>query len=164
MAKFKVQAGAQIEVVTPKELADTVSKLYSAWVADVTIGARWTRFSAVGLVTTGLTFEIGGPSRPDDGLGPAPGFLWDVRRLHVHGMDETDVAELYVNDANPSSLVGSTDDVTGCMFTFDRQVVLYPGEALVVAGSDLGVAEGTRITITGMAQELPIPLAWKLAG
>lgn len=164
MAKFKVKAGAELEVVTPKELADQIETLRAAWVADVTIGARWTRFSAQGRVTAAGAFEIGGPSRPDDGLGPAPGFVWDIRRVHVYGMAETDVAELYVNDANPSTIVGSTDDVVGCMFTFDRQLVLYPGDALLVAGSDLTADEGTYITISGMAQELPVALAWKLAG
>lgn len=163
MAKFKIQAGADIEVVTPSELKKQLDALHAAWVADVTIGARWTRFSATATVASSA-FELGGPSRPDDGLGPAPGFIWDVRRVHVGGMDETDVAELYVNDANPSSLIGSTDDVVGAMWLLDRQAVLYPGEALVVAGSSLSVANGSRITVTGMAQEIPVSLAWKLIG
>ncbi len=163
MAKFKVKAGAEIEVVTPAEMQKQLDALHAAWVAEVTIGARWTRFSATARVASSA-FEIGGPARPDDGLGPAPGFIWDVRRVHVAGMAETDVAELYVNDANASSLIGSTDDVTGCLWLFDRQAVLYPGEALVVAGESLDAAEGDYITVTGMAQELPVSLAWKLIG
>lgn len=161
MAKFKIAAGAEIDMLTNSELRKTLSDTMASWMAEVTTGARYARFSAAGLIA-GAALQIGGAERADDNLGPAPGFVWDVRRLRISGLADADVASVYVNDANPSSMVASTADVSGGLFLWGEQVVLYPGDSLLVAGASL-TATG-YVTVSGQVRELPMALAWRLGG
>lgn len=161
MAKFAFKAGAEFDMLTNKELRDTLKDVMASWMAETTIGARYARFSAAALIANSAV-EIGGPGRADDNLGPAPGFVWDVRRLRITGLATNDVAAVYVNDANPSSMIASTADVAGALFLFGEQVILYPGDSLLVTGASL--AATGFITVSGQVRELPMALAWRLGG
>lgn len=162
MAKVKIQAGAEFDVITKQEMREALTEVRRSWMQEVSHGVGFPRFTANGLIVgAALDFGANGPAA--EFLGPAPGFLWDVRRLRITGLTTGDVVSIYLNDANPSSLIATTGDLAGGrLFTWAEQVILYPGDALRVVGSGL-TATGT-ITAAGQVRELPVSLAWRLGG
>jgi hypothetical protein len=156
--KVKLQAGASLDFVTPGELRAELSAQREAWRAELQAGGGYTRFTAAESVSGG-TVEMGGPEREHHRLGPPQNYVWDVRRLRVTGLTGDDVVGIYVNEPSAATIIGTTADVSGALFLFDRNVILYPGESLLVAGSSL---DATRITVSGQARELPTSLAWRL--
>lgn len=162
MALQKIQAGREIDAVTHHELKDALGEHLRSWVAEVATGGRFVRYAVQGAAVAGA-LDIGGHVG-ESFLGPAPGFVWDVRRLRITGLGAADVVNVYVNDTGPTALVCSTVDLgevpTNRLFLFDRQLVLYPGDTLKVTGT---VAATGPVTISGQALELPIGLAWKLS-
>lgn len=163
MAQQKIQAGKMIDALTRKELDDALGSHLRSWVAETAIGGKYVRFSGSSAVAS-ATVNLGGHVGQTF-LGPNPGFVWDVRRLRISGLTAADVVNVYVNDNSVANLVQSTTDLgdspTNRYFSWDRTVVLYPGDALKVYGTSIA-ATGT-ITVSGAALELPIGLAWKLS-
>lgn len=162
MAKYKIQAGQTIEVATPAEVQKAIERGVKSWAAESVIGGRYVRFNSQKTVVNGAVSIHGNTG---ERLGPAPGFVWDVRRLRVNGLTGVDFASVYVNDNNPASLVASTNDAatvtgSGALFLWDRQVVLYPGDELEVSGT--GLVTTGNINVNGEALELPIGQAWRL--
>lgn len=160
-----IRHGTRIDIPTVEEIGKAVRKEIPSWMTEAVIGCRFTRFSGQATIA-GAAFQIGGSAT--DALGPPPGFLWDVRRLRVTGLNGSDVASVYINDVSPSSLVANTDDIAtttggGGLFLWDRHVVLSPGDQLLVVGSAPLSSTGT-ITVSGSVQELPVGLAWRLVG
>jgi len=162
MAEQIIQAGKKIDAVTRKELDDALGAHLRSWVAETARGGRFVRFSATGLVAN-QNVTIGGPSSIYQ-VGPGPGFIWDVRRIHVDGLTDTDNMAIYVNDVSSTGIVTSNKDTSQSknrLWTFDRQLILYPGDTLIIANTSNVTATGV-ITLSGQALELPVGLAWKL--
>lgn len=162
MAKVKIQAGAEFDVITKQEMREALTEVRRSWMQELAHGVGYPRFTATGTVVgAALDFGAGGPAA--ESLGPAPGFLWDVRRVRINGLSANDVVTVYINDSNPSSLVASTADIAGGrLFTWTETVILYPGDALRFVGS--GLAATGPITASGQVRELPVALAWRLGG
>jgi hypothetical protein len=164
MAEQKIQAGKTIDTVTKKELHDALSSQLRSWMAETAAGGKYVRFTATGTIASAaVTIGGAGPTLQD--IGPGPGFVWDVRRLHISGLVTADVAGVYINDASSASIIGATTDLPAAAirsFLWSHQVVLYPGDNLLVANIGALAATGT-VTVTGQALELPIGLAWKLS-
>lgn len=160
MAKFKIQAGAEIDLISKKEMEEALKSLAS-WMVEASIGARYTRVHSTGLIAAG-SMDFGSEGSAGQILAPPPGFIWDVRRLRITGLDAADVAKIHIGDANPSTLIATSADIAGDCFLWAEQVILYPGDSLRIVGSGL-TATGT-ITAAGMVRELPMSLAWRLGG
>jgi hypothetical protein len=167
MAKQKIQAGATIDAVTHKELQDALGAHLRSWVAETAVGGRFTRFSAAATIASSAV-SIGGAGA-DRHLGPAPGFVWDVRRLRLTAgsgnITAADIFGVFINDAGPASTVARTDDVVVSQrsWNWSGNVVLYPGDNLLV--TNIGtIATTGSIIVSGQVLELPIGLAWKLSG
>lgn len=151
MAEFTIQAGGKINVATRDEVRKEIQEAQTSWFTEIAKGDRYRRFSAplVSLPSGDLD---------TDSVGPEQGFVWSVTRLALTDYDPTteDLA-LYVGNTDKSSTVlpklGTYQDFTG------NQLVLYPGEHLVIGGSVTG---SKRLWMTGQARELPITLAWRL--
>lgn len=165
MAKQKIQAGATLDTVTSKELSDALGAHLRSWVAETTVGGRFTRFSAVGTVASSAV-SIGGASTD---LGPGPGFVWDVRRLRITSSSGTitpaDIFGVFINDPGPASTVARSDDTVASqrMWNWNGNVVLYPGDNLLI--TNIGTLATTGgLTVSGQVLELPLTLAWKLSG
>lgn len=165
MAKFKLQAGAEIDVITAKEMKAALTEARRSWMQEMATGVTFPRIMASGTIA-GAACDFGADGPASDALMPAPGFLWDVRRLRINGLaaNETGVISIYLNDASPSSLICSTADLAAGvrLFTFAEQLIVSPGEALRVVGTSL-TSTGT-VTLTGQVRELPITLGWRLGG
>lgn len=163
MAEQKIQAGKMIDAVTKKELHDALGMHLRSWMAETAIGGRFARFASMGTITSGAV-AIGGANAPD--LGPAPGFVWDVRRLRVSSAGTINIADIfgvYINDPGPAALVARSDDlgVAQRAWTWAGNVVLYPGDNLLVQNVNALVSIG-QLTVSGQVLELPVGLAWKL--
>lgn len=168
MAHTTLKAGAQLETLTKGELQDVLKTLSQDWFNQVTRGDRWRRFSAKGTISGGA-LTIGGPEALDATLGPADGFVWAVQRIALFGLttnsgdpltSSTEPVRLFVNDEGPSSLVHPA--IQGYQAFGEHELVLYPGDILLVTGAALTLTG--EVTLTGQARELPMPLAWRLGG
>lgn len=156
--KFKIQAGAEIDVATKKEVRDEIEAARTSWIGEVARGDRFRRFSAYAYSDAAGTVAVG---QTGQYIGPAEGFVWSVTRFAVtSGYDPaTQVLSLTLgSDATTGSAViipdlGTYNDLSG------NQLVLYPGDRLYVVGT---VAASSRVWVTGQARELPISLAWRL--
>lgn len=152
--KFKVNAGVDIEVATPREVRDIVDSVRTSWTAEVAKGDRFVRFSAYGDVAA-AGVVIGGSGEP---IGPQPGFVWSVRRIALTNYSPTtDDLALYHGDVSDSAVV--IPHLESDEFFPEASLVLYPGDSLIVSGDHAGSG---RVWLAGQARELPISLAWRL--
>ena len=168
MPKIKLQAGAELDVLSKNELKSVMDTVRQDWFNQVARGDRYPRFAAQGTIAS-QTLSIGGAEQADQRLGPPEGFVWAVQRLAVAGLTTitgtpavatTEPVALYVNDSGASSLVHPA--ITGYADFADYELVLYPGDTLLVTGASL-TSTGT-VTVTGQARELPISMLWRLGG
>jgi hypothetical protein len=165
--KQKIMAGRDIDAATADEVRAAVDHGLRSWQREVITGARFTRFSASATIANGA-FTLDGVSLGSERLGPNDGFVWDVRRLRVVGLQGADSASIWINATDPSTFIASTSDGatpagTGALLRFDRQLILQPGEWLVITGSGL-VASTGQVTVTGQAIEVPVSHQWRLIG
>lgn len=159
--KVKIQAGAELDMITESEMRKVLSDFGASWRAEAAMGIKFPRFTVQGTIVGG-NLDIGGDSLTGDLLGPDPGFVWDVRRIRITGLNTADVVSIFINDPNPSQLVADTSDVTKRLFLFSEQLLLTPGDALRFTGTGL-VATGP-VTISGQVREAPVSLAWRFGG
>jgi hypothetical protein len=166
MATTKITAGAHIDTLNKDELRDVMRTVTQDWFNQVARGDRYRRFSGAGEIGAGA-LVVGGPTFRDANMGPAEGFVWAVQRIAVEGLTTytgdplaltTEPVALFLNDDGPSSLVHPA--IVGYQEFGEHELVLYPGDTLLVTGAGLA-ATGT-VTVTGQAREVPMPLAWRL--
>lgn len=158
MAKVKIQAGAELDVLTRAEMKEELSAFQANWWEEARRGDRFRRLLIQATVTAAGTVEFG--TNPDQASGPADGFVWSVKRLAHSGVGED--LDLFVNDPSPGSFVGRFP-ATVRYWAFDSgQLVLYPGDTLVASGASW--TAGEIHTLTGAVRELPIALAWRIGG
>lgn len=161
--KFKLHAGAEMDLLTRDELGDELRSLYEAWKAEIPRGVKFRPFSASASVSAARwTVGDAAANNDKDPLGPQSGFVWAVTRLNVAGngvIQGTDLWEVYLDSASPSKQVsnGHTRYVTYDVGVF----VVHSPSTLVVTGAGTGVA-GTDVWVSGQAVELPKELAWQL--
>lgn len=150
--KFKLSAGAEIDVLTRQELNDTLR----SWMAEVTRGARYRRRALQGVVSAAGTLALG--DRGDDDTGPAEGFVWAVTRLATAGLTGTETVTAYVNEIADFQVVAS--QLVGTVSLSDNALVLAGGDRLLIGGTALTV--GATITVTAQIKEVPSVMAWML--
>lgn len=168
MPKVKLQAGAEVDVINRSEMKDVLDAASRDWFGQVARGDRYRRFSAQGTISAGALL-IDGTNQLDAVLGPAEGFVWALQRVALYGLTiasgtplvaVTEPVRLHLNDDQPSTLVHPA--VTGYQEFGEHELVMYPGDTLVVVGASL-TSTGT-VTVTGQAREVPLSLAWRLGG
>jgi len=164
--KTRLQAGAELDLISKDEMREVLQTVQKDWFSQVARGDRYPRFSAAATIADS-GFTIDGTQRTYERMGPAEGFVWAVQRIAVDGLTTytedtlaTEPVALYLNDTGPSSLVHPA--LVGYHDFSQTQLVMYPGDTLVVVGADL-TATG-QVTVTGQARELPMPLAWRIGG
>lgn len=154
MAKFKINAGAEIETATKKEVEEVVRAASINWIGEVSRGDRYKRFSTYGTIL-GNEVQIGINSTQK--IGPEAGFVWSVLRLAISV--EASNVDLYINDISTSSLV--YPDMPRYFNPAVAEIVLYGGETLIW-DVDHTADDGTPVWVTGQIRELPVSLAWRL--
>lgn len=158
MAKVKLQAGVDLDLMNAAEAREVVRTELAAWHKEITRGVKFRTFSAQ-TVNGGATWTIADPTA--DPVGPREGFSWSVTRFTVSGggvVPGTDAYNVGVNELSPSKLIetgltrGKTFDVGG--------LVLNGGDRLVFGGASTGTL-ALPIVVSGAAIELPAQLAWR---
>lgn len=152
--KIKIQAGAELETLSPGELRDELTRARAAWISEVSRGVRARRFSATGTSDAGGAITIGVVG---DGVGPDTGMVWLLRRFSVQGYNPagTDTLALYNGSTSGSAVIVPKLQT----WQTDMDEFLMPGDRLVVAGT---VAINTQVWITGQVQEAPASLLWRM--
>ncbi len=155
--KFKIQAGAELDLLTAGEVRGELDRFAANWRAEVARGIRYRRFSIFGDTDGSGVLALG--ESGDQRAGPSTGFCWLLKRLSVGGgyTPASQSIAFYHSSPNPSSLI---DPDLGAVQDYEE--FFAPGETLVFAGTSLTAS--TRIWVTGQVLEAPEALAWKLIG
>lgn len=158
MAKFKLSAGAEMDVITKKEMAEVMDTMTRTWMAEVTRGIKHRRFQARASITGGAV-TIG--SSVDNDLGPANGLYWAVKAVSVTGLAVNDEVQISVNSDPVCSLVRSTGGglVTRAGFG-ENELILGPSDTLVASGT--GLTATGQVALFGRCAEVPRNLLYKL--
>lgn len=154
--KFKLQAGAELDLITEHEMRGVLAD----WMAEITRGVKFRQFSARADVSGGV-WTITQDRNNSDVLGPAGGMIWAVTRIAVAGngfVAGTDTFSVYTDEITPSKLIES-GLTRGARWT-PPVVTLNGSEKLALSG--VGTGAGTDVTVSGQAIELPLQLAWQL--
>lgn len=160
MAKFKIQANADIELLTRDEVRDVLR----GWMEEIHRGLRFQEFSVTATVAGAGTWQVAAPG-PHDTLGPAPGMVWAITRVAVSGPGfarATNDFSVYKDEISPSKLVITVPGVATSTASWEWDVgglILVGGRRLAFAGA--GTA-GQQVTVAGEAVEVPVQLAWQL--
>lgn len=163
MAKVRLEVGAELDLLSPRELDETIGKHASIW-QEAARGLKHLGLpTARGTVSAG-NVTLGAGLDTGDGvyLGPREGFWWRVIRVSVDGLAAGDLVKLYKGGIQGSRFVAGIFQANGSVFTPSRGLILKPGDNLQLTGSGLS-ATGT-ITMSGEAIEAPGVLQWKLIG
>lgn len=163
MAKFRLAANAEVDLLTRQELDESLQSQQDTWQAAALRGIKWMRLpevltgrAASGKLTLGET--------TGQQAGPAQGYIWSLRRLIVNGLTSgatPDVVNLYRGTPAGQPLWQFNGNNFG--YTFGRlELVLQGGETLALASAGTFAATG-QITLSGELLEVPAELLGKLA-
>lgn len=160
MAKFKISAGAEVDVLTEKELSQALDRLSADWMAEVTRGFKYRRFLGMGTIAAGAVLVD--ESSPDNILGPGPSLIWAVNSLVVSGLAVNDSVDVLINGGDPvASFTRAAGSGTYVRAAFGQtDLVLNSNDTLSLTGAAL-TAVG-QIKLFGRCTELPRTLAYKL--
>lgn len=150
--KFKIQAGAEIEVMTPAEMRSELG----AWLGEIRRGVKFVRRSMFDTVDNGAV-TMG----PEQGLGPEPGFTWAVTRINVTGLQNAEIQPVTINDDSFHNLVGMFGAGTAATRVYSPTgCILLGGDRLV--SNNTGLTNGRIIVVSIQAVEVPDQIAWQL--
>lgn len=104
MAKFKIQAGAEIDALSDDELKKSLDEQNQSWFREFARGLKSMRLTMTASVASGAVTLGGTEAQP---FGPREGFVWDVRRLSVSGLAAGDVLTVWRTSSDqPGNLLG----------------------------------------------------------
>ena len=151
MAKFKLHAGAELDMLTRDELREVLQ----SWRTELTRGAKLRRLSINGTAVGGVL------AMGDVTDGPAEGMAWAVTRLSVAPGPTLPAGGIQVfantGDSPGSLLIRSL--VTD-VFPSDHGCNLLSGDSLRITGSGLGATD--NVTVTLSIKEVPMQMIWSL--
>ncbi len=154
--KTKIQAGADIDLLTADELRQTVQGVLKSWSTELTRGVKLRRHAIMGTTDAGGILTAG-----DNHDGPAEGMAWAVTRLSVVPGPTLGAAglQVYANDANtPSALM--IRNLTTDVFPGDHGCNLLSGDSIRIAGT--GITANAQVIVTMQVKEVPIQQIWSL--
>lgn len=161
--KFKLDFGAEIDLLTKDELAGALDSYGDRRLAEYALGLKHFDLPVLlGTVPASGDLTLGSTGDPDQTYcGPRQGFCWRVARVSVSGISSTQTVNLYKGDVGASRFV-SVLSATSPAFLTSHGLLLKPGGHIVIDGSGLTVGE--QITVSGEAIEAPAELIYKLIG
>jgi hypothetical protein len=160
--KVKIQAGAELETVTPDELDSKLRQLQS-WLVEIRRGPTIRNVTGYA-AKAGGQFTIASGKPTDDRLGPRGGYVWSITRLYVAGngyTTGTDQFSIYRTTASAGKIVAGPF-VNGKEWDIGVLLLPHPDE-LVVAGAATNAA-GNDVYLSIGAVELPVESAWQFLG
>ena len=147
--KFKINAGAEIEVPSRKEIQEIVDRSnQSAW-EQWTTGLVYRSFIAPGFTLNNGVFV--------PFAGPEPGLTWSVKRISVPIATGVTL-ELHMNDGNDSTFIDNI--VRGANRFGSESLVVKPGNQL---GFYIPAGGPVNVTAVNMSfAEIPMDQEYKL--
>jgi hypothetical protein len=152
VAKSKLTAGAELDLLTKGEVADVLK----SWSTELTRGARLRRWAMQGITDGSGNLAIG-----DQRDGPEEGMVWAVTRLSVAPGPTLGAngLQVYANsEQSPAALLIAK--LTTDQFPGDHGCNLMPGDTLRIVGT--GITATTQVTVTMSIKEVPSLMAWSL--
>lgn len=158
--KVKIAAGAELDLLSPKEFVDGLTAARAAWREELARGAKFRAVGGTGN-KSGATWSISDAGHTHDAMGPRTGFVWSVTNIAVSGngvVEGTDQWKVYVNSASPMTLIA-----TG----LTRYIQFNPGALVIPSDSSIAMTgaatgAGTDVFVSMRVIELPVQLAWQL--
>lgn len=152
MAKVKMQAGAEFDLLNKGEVQDVLK----SWANELTRGAKIKNRSFIGLTSAGGDLLMG-----DQEDGPAEGMVWGITRFSVAPgpVLGANGLQVYANDASTPSALRIGKLVTD-LFPDARGCLLLSGDTLRIAGA--GITASVQVTVTMSYREVPELMAWSL--
>lgn len=148
--KFPIQAGKDIETVTPDELRRELR----SWFAEVVRGVRFRNVSGAGNLSAAgaalITID-----------GPDEGFLWSITRMSLFGTSlaaaPAEWVSVFRNDVSGTTLIHP--QLITAEFINPGSVMVKSGEQIIVRGDGLPVARDIVLSLS--VKETPITTAWQ---
>jgi hypothetical protein len=157
MMKFKIQAGAEVDIISEPEMR----RIFADWMVEIGRGVKFRKAGGQVQLSAG-TWRVDSTTKIE--AGPQPGFLWSVTRVAVLGggyVPGTDSFSIFNGD--PSNLTAVSSAVSRSLGFGIGEMVIQPGDVVGMTGVGTGV-NGTDINVTLLVAEVPIQLAWQLLG
>ncbi len=158
--KIKLDFGTEIDILTQKELDESLARANDAAARAFLRGAQLKGIPRlIGPASSG-SLLLG---QEGDTVGPRQGFVWSIMRLAVNGLTagaSPDIVNLYFGSSNnPAEWQFNGNNWA---YTWGRgQFPVLPGQTLVLA--NVGTFASTEtIIMTGTIWELPAEMAGKL--
>lgn len=159
MAKARFEPGAEIETLTPQELAGGLDKFVRDWYQEQARGVgTWRDSRTATIAATNLTLP--GTQQAAAPFGPQRGYAVGVRELRVSGLATNDVVSVYRNSVQPANLLRTITAATPFATFAKGACTLRNGDTLIVTGT--GLAATGDVTVNGEGQEVPDIDAYKL--
>ena len=137
MAKYTIKNNSEIELLTQKELEQSLTKTAEALMQEQARGLGTFRFNSQGTISGGIINLPGATGNTP--MGPEAGFAWAVQRISCDGLGTSDVLKVYRNVATPAQFLGILTATT----------YLRPGKGIVLRSDEQLVVFGTGLTATG---------------
>jgi hypothetical protein len=159
--KFKLSAGGEIDILTRRELSETLREVARDWQVEASRGPRPIRWWGMGTVDSAGALSMGGEGADmatSGRWGPDPGFVWAVKRWNLRNIEDGKTISAWINDNNDSRSI--RDGLTGYNDFGSDELVLLSADRLLFTGS--GMTAGRVITVAGGAWELPATMMYRL--
>lgn len=163
--KMKLQAGMEIDMITPAEMSAALEADRKAWQGEIARGIDFKDIALTG-VKNGAVWSLDlsnvlQQQRRD--MGPSAGFVWSITRLYVSGtgvVAGTDLFSIYTDEVSATKLVAS--GLTRGKEWNLGGLVLAESRTLAFSGAATGA--GSDIWVAGQAVQMPRQLMWQLLG
>lgn len=159
MAKFVLDFGSTVDLITPAEVEEILLKRDTQERARLA-GIKYRRLPPLSGTAQSGKLDIGGDNPAGwsgHPVGPAAGYQWEVRLLSVNGLTSgstPDIVNLFIQGAG-SSFAWWQFNGNNFAYTFGRaELVLLPTESLRFASVGTFAATGT-ISIVGSVVQSP---------
>lgn len=160
--KVKLQAGADLELLTKDEVRSVMQDFLQDWVQQSMIGPKRIEIYAQGTVASDGSLTIGGESADltSGNLGPQNAMVWAIKWLNASGLQVPDQLSLYRGPAVASRLVRA--DISGYTRYGSDELVIRGGSDMQFTGTALATPANTVVVITGQAWEMPATMLYRL--
>ncbi|SRR6266568_1344899 len=161
--KFKLNAGAEFDILTQDELAKSLKRFAQDWQVEAARGPKVVDWWGSGTVTAAGALTIGGATMdPASGhMGPDPSMIWSVKRWNVQSLvGNGDSLHAWVDVANPNRSI--IDGVSGYNRFGSDELIVRGGSRILFTGATLATPVGTVVTVAGSAWELPATMMYRL--
>lgn len=161
MAKFKLQAGAELDLLTKGEISEALSDAQAREDARLA-GVKPLRFMLTG-VPAGGAITLGDPSTGNPGgqiVGPEQGYVQTISHIAVEGLTAGATPDL-INVFRNNRIIWQLNGNAFFENWGRGQIFLNPGEALYFKSGATFAATGT-IVAHGTMWNVPAELVGKL--